>query len=447
MSRSRRRKIPTELREADITDLSHDGRGVAHIDDKAVFIHGALPGEKVIFRYTECHRRFDMGVVEEVLEASPDRVEPRCPHFGVCGGCALQHLDPVRQIEFKQQTLMENLRRIGKVEPAEIWAPLTGPHWNYRRKARLSVRYVPKKDDRVLVGFREQYGRFVADCRECPILDQRFGDKLESLSELIRSLSIHARVPQLEVAAGDGSEQGASIIIRNLEDFTQDDLEKLREFATQSGLAVLLQAKGPTTIKVLEGSPEPDLYYELPEHQIKMRFSPSDFIQINAELNRKMINRAIELLQPDSSDLVLDLFCGLGNFSLALARHAGQVIGVEGDLELVNKARMNAELNQLPNANFFMADLNESPEQAAWLKPAYTKILLDPPRSGAEFILPHLAASSAKTILYISCHPASLARDAGVLVNEHGFSLDGAGVMDMFPHTAHVESIALFTRK
>lgn len=447
MSRRRRRKIPTELQQAEITDLSHDGRGVAHINDKAVFIHGALPGETVVFRYTESHRRFDMGVVEEVLEASPDRVEPRCPHFGVCGGCALQHLDPKRQIEFKQQTLMENFRRIGKVEPAEVWEPLTGPHWHYRRKARLSVRYVPKKDDRVLVGFREQYGRFVADCRECPILDQRFENQLEALSELIRSLSIHARVPQVEVAAGDGGEQGASIIIRNLEAFSTEDLEKLRQFAADTGLALLLQPKGPTTISVLEGTPQPNLYYELPEHQIKMQFSPSDFIQVNAELNRKMINRAIEVLQPTADDLILDLFCGLGNFSLALARYSGRVIGVEGDTELVNKARANAELNQLKNASFFIADLNESPEQAAWLKPAYTKVLLDPPRSGAEFILPHLAASSAKTILYISCHPASLARDAGILVNEHGFKLEAAGVMDMFPHTAHVESIALFTRK
>jgi 23S rRNA (uracil1939-C5)-methyltransferase len=309
------------------------------------------------------------------------------------------------------------------------------------------VRYVPKKDDRVLVGFREQYGRFEAACRDFPDQDQRFGAKLVALSEMIRRLTIHARVPQVEVAAGDGGEQGASIIIRNLEAFTEDDLAKLRQFAADTGLALLLQPKGPTTITVLEGTPEPDLYYELPEHQIKMRFSPSDFIQVNAELNRKMINRAIELLQPEADDLILDLFCGLGNFSLALARYAGQVIGVEGDAELINKGRANAEFNKLKNASFFMADLNETPEQAAWLKPAYTKILLDPPRSGAEFILPHLAASSAKTILYISCHPASLARDAGILVNQHGFKLEAAGVMDMFPHTAHVESIALFTRK
>jgi len=447
MSRRRRRKIPTEHVTAEITDLSHDGRGVAHIDDKAVFIHGALPGEKVIFRYTECHRRYDMGVVEEVLEASVDRVEPRCPHYGVCGGCALQHLAPEKQLEFKQQTLLENLRRIGKVEPPEVWPAISGPHWHYRRKARLSVRYVPKKDDRVLVGFREQYGRFVADCRECPILDQRFGNQLEALSELVRSLSIHSRVPQIEVAAGDDNQHGAAVIIRHLEAFNNADLDKLRAFAAATGLAISLQSKGPATVATLEGTEPADLYYTIDNEDIRMNFSVNDFVQVNRDLNQKMIERAIELLQADADDLLLDLFCGLGNFSLALARHAGQVIGVEGDAELINKARANASLNQIDNAQFFMADLNESPAQAAWLKPAYTKIMLDPPRSGAEFILPHLAASSAKMILYISCHPASLARDAGILVNEHGFKLEGAGVMDMFPHTAHVESIALFTRK
>ncbi len=446
MSRRKRRKIPSEPAEATISDLSHDGRGVAHINDKAVFIHGALPGERVRFRYTQSHRRFDMGVTEEVLEASADRVAPECPHFGVCGGCALQHLKPEKQIQFKQQTLIENLHRIGKVEPAEIWQPITSDYWGYRRKARLSVRYVPKKDERVLVGFREQYGRFVADCQECKILDERFGSRLPEFSTLIRSLSNHARIPQVEVSAGDGGAQGAAIIIRNLEDFSADDLNKLRDFAEQSELAVLLQSKGPDSVKLLEGTKPSDLFYSFSEHQIKMKFDAADFIQINAGLNKKMINRALELLQPQADDLILDLFCGLGNFSLPLARYSGQVIGVEGDRRLVEKARENAKLNGLENANFFVADLTESPQHAAWLKPRYSKILVDPPRSGAEFILPHLAASSADTILYVSCHPASLARDAGILVNEHGFSLQGAGVMDMFPHTAHVESIAVFKR-
>ena len=446
MARRKRRKIPSEPAEARITDLSHDGRGVTHINDKTVFVHGALPGELVRFRYTESHRRFDLGVTEAVLEPSVDRIEPACPHFGVCGGCALQHLKAKKQIEFKQQTLIENLHRIGKVEPQSVWEPLTDEYWGYRRKARLSVRYVPKKDDRVLVGFREQYGRFVADCRQCPILDQRLGSRLLEFSSLIRSLSNYARIPQIEVAAGDGEVNGAAVIIRNLEAFTEDDLEKLRAFAERSGLAVLLQSKGPASVKLLQGSVSPDLFYQFPEQQVKMQFGVTDFIQVNAGLNRKMVSRAIELLQAEKDDLILDLFCGLGNFSLPLARYAGQVIGVEGDENLVACARQNAELNGLTNTGFFVADLNESPQQAAWIKPAYTKILLDPPRSGAEFILPHLAASRADTILYISCHPASLARDAGVLVNEHGFKLQGAGVMDMFPHTAHVESIALFKR-
>lgn len=441
MSRRRRRKFPRDPFEVRVDDLSHDGRGVATHDEKKVFIHGALPGEQVLARLTGRRRHYDEGETIEVLEASPHRVEPRCPHFGQCGGCSLQHLAPEQQIEAKHRTLVQNLVRIGKVEPEDWWAPLTGPQWAYRRKARLSVRYVHKKE-RVLVGFRERYGAFVADMQECHVLDPRVASQLENLSALILSMEAKRAIPQIEVACGDGP---CALVFRHLERLCESDQEKLREFARSSGLAVLLQPKGPSTVHPLEPATV-DLGFSFPGLGLEMQFGPMDFIQVNGEMNQHMVNRALELLDPQDDERVLDLFCGLGNFSLPVATRAGGVVGVEGDAELVRKATSNAKLNGLKNAVFFTADLNEEPSGAPWLKKGYDKVLVDPPRSGAEFILPHIAASGASRLVYVSCHPASLARDAGILVNEHGFTLKGAGVMDMFPHTGHVESIALFER-
>ena len=442
MSRRRRRKFPREPFEIRIDDLSHDGRGVATQEEKKVFIHGALPGEKVLARLSGRRRHYDEGETLEVLEASPHRVEPRCPHFGQCGGCSLQHLAPEQQIEAKHRTLVQNLVRIGKVEPEVWWEPMTGPQWAYRRKARLSVRYVHKKE-RVLVGFRERYGAFVADMQECHVLDPRVASQLQNLSELILSMEAKRAIPQIEVACGDGL---CALVFRHLEPLCVDDLEKLREFARSSGLAVLLQPKGPASVHALE--PETlELDFSFPRLQLEMQFGPMDFIQVNSEMNRRMVDRALELLDPQTDDRILDLFCGLGNFTLPIATRAGGVVGVEGDAELVRKGAANAERNGLENAVFFAADLNEEPGGAPWLGKAYDKILVDPPRSGAEFILPHIAASGAWRVVYVSCHPASLARDAGILVGEHGFTLKGAGVMDMFPHTGHVESIALFERR
>ncbi len=442
MSRRRRRKLPKEPIEVTIDDLSHDGRGVATWGEKKVFIHGALPGERVLARLTDRKRSYDEGETVAVLEASPDRVEPRCPHFGQCGGCSLQHLDGSRQIEYKQNTLLQNLERIGKVAPDETWKPLTGPSWHYRRKARLSVRYVHKKE-RVLVGFRERYGRFVADMQECHVLDPRIAEQLWGLSQLIYSMDARSSIPQLEVACGDES---CALVFRHLEPLSKDDLEKLRGFARETGIAVLLQPKGPATIHCLE--PESlELSFRIPDYGIKMVFEPSDFVQVNAEMNHSMIARVMELLDPGADDRVLDLFCGLGNFTLPIATRAGEVTGIEGERELISRAEANAALNGIANARFYAADLNQDPSAAPWLSEPYTKVLVDPPRSGAEFILPHIAASGAERVAYVSCHPASLARDAGILVHQFGFRLLGAGVMDMFPHTGHVESIALFERK
>jgi len=441
MSRRRRRKLPPDPIELSIDDLSHDGRGVATWGEKKVFVHGALPGERVMVRLTDRKRSYDEGETVEVLEASTDRIEPRCPHFGQCGGCSLQHLDGARQIEAKQNTLLQNLERIGKVVPEVIWDPLTGPSWQYRRKARLSVRYVHKKE-RVLVGFRERYGRFVADMQECHVLDPRIAERLSDLSALIHGMDALRSIPQLEVACGDDS---CALVFRHLEPLSAGDLEKLRGFARDSGIAVLLQPKGPDSIHCLE--PESvQLSFRIPEFGIEMDFEPSDFVQVNAAMNQAMISRAMELLEPSADDRILDLFCGLGNFTLPLATVAAEVVGVEGDSALVSRARSNARRNGLDKASFHAADLNEDPGSAAWLNEPFNKVLVDPPRSGAESILPHIVASGAGRLLYLSCHPASLARDAGILVQQFGFRLVGAGVMDMFPHTGHVESIALFER-
>lgn len=442
MGRARKARLPEEAFTFAIEDLSHDGRGVSRAGDKVVFIHGALPGERVTARLTGRKRNYDEADVESILSASPHRVEPRCPHFGDCGGCSLQHLDPDRQIREKHGILEQNFARIGGgVKPDAWYVPLTGPHWNYRRKARLSVRYVFKKE-RVLVGFRERAGRYVADMSECHVLDSRIADILPRLPELVRSLESFRRIPQIEVACGD---QVASLVFRNLDPLPQGDTARLVDFARETGIGVFLQPAGPDSIQALEPA-RIELSYTLPAHGIEILFEPSDFVQVNAAMNRLMVDRAIELLEPGREDRLLDLFCGLGNFTLPLARHTAETVGVEGDAGLVERASKNAERNGIDGARFHCADLTLDPAQAPWLREGYDKVLIDPPRSGALEMLPHIAATGARRVLYISCHPGSLARDAGVLVRDHGFALRGAGVMDMFPHTGHVESIALFER-
>lgn len=424
-----------------IGDLSHDGRGVSGHGAKKVFVQGALPGERVNVRITGRRRNYDEGEAIEIIEPSPDRVEPQCPHFGRCGGCSLQHLAPRKQIEAKQNTLVQNLERIGKVTPDTVWEPLTGPEWHYRRKARLSARYVFKKE-RVLLGFRERNGRYVADLQDCHVLDERISSRLVTLSELIGSMDARNTIPQLEVSCGD---RECALVFRHMEPLTSGDLDKLRHFAVDSGIAVLLQPSGPASIHCLEPA-SLELEFELPGFGMRLAFGPSDFIQVNAAMNQKMIHRALELLAPSKDERILDLFCGLGNFTLPIATLAGEAVGIEGDAELVRKAVENAKRNQVDNAVFHVADLGADPGSAPWLKTHYDKILIDPPRSGAEFMLPHIASSGAGRVVYVSCHPASLARDAGILTHQFGFRLAGAGVMDMFPHTGHVESIALFER-
>ena len=439
----RRKQLPADPVAAHIDSLSHDGRGVARLDGKAVFIDAALPGEEVSFVYTGMHRNYDEGRVETVVSPSPDRVRPRCTAAGICGGCSLQHMDPVAQIRAKQGVLLENLRRIGGVEPETVLEPLTGPVWGYRHKARLGVKYVRRKDE-VLVGFREKRKPYVARIDTCEVLHPDVGRRLSDLALLIDSLSIRSAVPQIEVAVGD---RVTALVFRVLEAPAEADLASLRAFGQEYDMQIYLQPKGPETVTLLwPESPEQarGLGYDIDDHRLTLQFRPNDFTQINPQINRKMLARALELLEPCADDRVLDLFCGLGNFTLPLARRAGRVTGVEGEAGLVQRARDNAAANGIDNVDFFTADLAGDVAAEPWLARDYDKVLLDPPRSGAREMLPLIAGRRPRRIVYVSCHPGSLARDAGELVADHGYRLAAAGVMDMFPHTAHVESIALF---
>ena len=437
--RSRKKRLPEPVSGITIESLGHDGRGVTHLDGKAVFIDGALPGEVVSFEYLSSRRKFDEGRITGVIEASPDRVAPRCPHFGLCGGCSLQHMEPAAQIQAKQQVLLDNLKHIGKVAPEEVLPPLTGPVWGYRTKGRLGVKDVIKKG-RVLVGFREKRSPYVADLSRCEVLHPSVGERFQVLSGLLEKLEARARIPQIEVAVTGAA---TALVFRHLDPLSAADSEKLQQFAVDHQFHVYLQPGGPDSVQPLWPGHH-SLSYHLSAQDIEIRFRPTDFTQINTAINEQMIARVLDLLVLDTSDRVLDLFCGLGNFTLPMARRAGAVVGVEGEAGLVNRARENAQLNGIGNAAFHTANLAEDHTEASWAGGGYNKVLLDPPRSGAAEVLDVLGNVGPQRIVYVSCHPGSLARDAGTLVHDKGYRLLSAGVMDMFPHTAHVESVALF---
>ncbi len=431
--------------ETEITGLTHDGRGVARRENgKAVFVAGALPGERVMASQTGRNRNFDEAKTVEVLVAAPERVEPRCAHFGVCSGCAMQHYAEDKQILAKQNVLLENLTRIGHVTPETVLPPLTDASWGYRRKGRFSVRRVDKKD-KTLVGFREVDPRFVADVSFCHTVIPEIGDKVAALATLVDGLQARKDIPQIEFIAGDRQADfsGIALTIRHLSPLSDADKAALVAFGQQHGFAIFLQPGGVDSVHPLW--PEHiKLAFSLPEWNLEFNFRPLDFIQVNAGLNGKMIRSALDLLDAQPDERVLDLFCGLGNFTLPLARTVREVVGVEGEAGLVMRARENAAHNNLPNAQFHAADLGKDLSGHTWMREGFDKLLLDPPRSGADFVLTQLPLKQFKRIVYVSCHPASLARDAGYLVNERGWKLKAAGVMDMFPHTAHVESIVMF---
>lgn len=436
----RRRKPPPQGEfSAQIHDLAHDGRGVARIDGKATFIADALPGETVRFKYLNRTRDVDEGQVTSVEVASPDRVTPQCQHFGHCGGCVLQHLSAPAQIAFKQKQMLDALQRIGKVVPESVAPAIAGPIWHYRRRARLGAKYVPKKGG-MLVGFRERDSGYIGLLDRCEVLDPRVGYRLKELAALIDSLSIREHVPQIELAAAEH----VALVFRVMQPPTDEDIAKLADYAQQQGCEIYLQPGGLPTIAPMT-PPARVLDYSPDGSDLRLRFQPSDFIQINGEVSQAIVRQSLEWLSLKPGERVLELFCGLGNFSLPLARTGAQVVAVEGEDGLVQRARANAQRAGL-DIQFSKADLFTEGKGADWLQGGFDKVLLDPPRSGAKEILPLVAAQKPQSILYVSCHTGTLARDAGMLVHEHGYRLVKAGVMDMFPHTAHVESMALFEK-
>ena len=412
---------------------AHEGRALEVLD--------ALPGERIMARYLFGRRFRGRAQCVAVIEASPDRVVPRCAHFGTCSACSLQHVSPAAELEFKQGLLRQAFSRHG-VETPERWLPpLAADRWHYRRKSRLSVRNVPKKG-KVLVGFRERDGRFVTDMSECHILPQAFMTHFGALSDLLNDMEAADRMPQIEVTAGDDS---VALVIRHLDPLGEADTVRLQRFAADTGFGLYLQPGGPDSVTPLPGC-EVRLQYALPESDVVFEFGPLDFVQVNGSLNRGMVRQALELLAPGPEDRVLDLFCGLGNFSLPLARVAGEVTGIEGSEDLVRRARANAASNAITNVRFVAADLYGDGPTPGSLDAAYDRVLLDPPRSGAGPVLAAVAASDAARVVYVSCNPETLAADARELTSEHGFELAAAGVMDMFPQTTHIESMAVFER-
>lgn len=428
---------------ATVTSFTHDGSGVARLDGKAVFIEGALPGEKVRFRYGQRRKRYDTAELVDVLEPSPDRVTPPCPHFGACGGCDLQHLRPERQLEAKQQILAEQLERLGKVRPESWLAPVTGPALGYRRRARLGVRSVPSAGG-VVIGFRRKNKSFLENLETCLVLEPRVSALLPALRVLVGALSCPDRIPQIEVSVGSNA---AALVFRHLVPLTAEDRERLAAFGEHNDIRIYLQPSRPDSIAPLwPANPEP-LAYRIPASDVEIRFEPADFIQINDAVNIATIEQALTLLELAPEDKVLDLFCGLGNFTLPMARRAAHVLGVEGEAGLVSRAKANAELNKITNVEFVSADLYRESSGTTWNGFGANKLLLDPPRAGAIEAIKSLVEPLPSRIVYVSCYPATLARDSEYLVNSLGYRFAAAGVMDMFPQTSHVESMALFIRQ
>ena len=402
-----------------------------------VFVEGALPGERVAFQVFNKHKSYDEAKLARIERESPDRVEPPCPHFGVCGGCLLQHAGLRSQVAAKQRWLEDALARIGKVQPEAMLAPVYGEEWGYRSRARLSVRRVEKKGG-VLVGFRERRSTYIADMKECRVLPDAVSQLLPALRALINDLSVHSRLPQVELAAGDNV---TVLVFRHLDPLSPDDERLFRNFAEQHSIHVWLQPKGPDSAHPLHPA-DSRLSYSLPEFGVRLAFGPTDFTQVNQGVNRVLVARALRLLDPRPEERIADLFCGLGNFSLPIATRGARVIGFEGSRELVERARANAAANGL-TAQFEVMDLFK-PALAAF--GPFDKVLIDPPREGAVELVKSLPEDWPRRVIYVSCDPATLARDAAVLVQVKGFRLTAAGVVNMFPHTAHVESIAVFDR-
>jgi 23S rRNA (uracil1939-C5)-methyltransferase len=438
--------MSTETR-VKIESLDQEGRGIARVDGKVIFIEGALTGELVSYSSYRKKPSFELAQVTQIYKSSSMRVQPKCAHFGVCGGCSMQHLDARAQVAVKQRILEDSLWHIGKVRAETLLRPVYGQTWGYRERARLSVRHVIKKG-KTLVGFHEKRSSFVADMQHCEILTPKIAALISPLSELIGGLSIRDRVPQIEVAVGEHVDV---LVLRVMDAPSSEDEAALRAFADRHGIQIWLQTKGYDTIAPFHPMNAPALDYSLPEFGITMPFAPSEFTQVNSALNRVMISRAMRLLDPQPGERIADFFCGLGNFTLPIARSGAQVLGIEGSEALVARARQNAELNGLAgNAKFAAMNLFAMTETGFSGLGQFDKLLIDPPRDGALELVRSIVVGNGERnpqrIVYVSCNPATLARDAAELV-QRGYKLKSAGVMNMFPHTSHVESIALFVKE
>jgi len=434
---------PSQQQAVFIESLDQEGRGIAHADGKVIFIEGALTGERVTYNAYRKKPSFELATVNMVLKESFMRVTPKCVHFGVCGGCSMQHLEARAQVAAKQRILEDNLERIGKVKPASIMPPIYGETWGYRQRARLSVRHVIKKG-RTLVGFHEKSSRYVADMQHCEILPPKIAKLLPLLAQMNEGLSIRDDLPQIEVAAGEHVDV---LVLRIMKTMSPADEVMIRQFADTHQVQFWLQTKGPETVVPFYPLDAPALTYSLPEFGITMPFSPTDFTQVNSNLNQLMMSRAMRLLAPRQGERIADFFCGLGNFTLPIARSGAQVVGIEGSAPLLQRAAKNAAFNGLDsNTEFCVMNLFEMNEETLAKLGHFDKMLIDPPRDGAFELVKALGANGPQRIVYVSCNPATLARDAEVLVHQKGYVLKVAGVMNMFPHTSHVESIALFER-
>ena len=428
-----------------IESLDHEGRGVTHVEGKVVFVEGALPGEKVEYAVYRSRPSYELAQASRIIAPSAQRVTPRCPHFGVCGGCSMQHLDPVAQAAVKQRVLEDALWHVGKVAPEIVYPAIHGPSWGYRHRARIGVRLVPSKGG-VLIGFHERRSSYIADMQRCEVLPPHVSGMLPALHELIGGLSIADRIPQVEIAVSDAT---TVLVFRNLLPVTRQDDARLAAFAAEHSVQIWLQPGGPATAHLLHPKGAPALAYTLPEFDVTMAFLPTDFTQVNVDINRLLIRRSMQLLDAQPGERIADLFCGLGNFSLPIARRGARVIGVEGSDALVARAAENARRNGLEaQSEFHAANLFEATEDSLAALGPLDKLLIDPPREGAIAVVKALGPQqSPPRIVYVSCNPATLARDAAVLVREKGYTLRGAGIANMFPQTSHVESVALFERE
>jgi len=426
-----------------IESLDHEARGITRLDGKTVFVEGALPGERVEYASYRRKPSYELARTLRIVDSSADRVTPRCPHFGVCGGCSMQHLDAAAQVAAKQRLLEDNLWHLGRIRADQLYAPIHGQPWGYRYRARLSVRFVLKKGG-VLVGFHEKKSSYVADLRQCEILPPHLSALLLPLRDLIGGMSIRDRLPQIEVAVG---ERMTALVLRILEPLDAADECLLRAFADRHAVVFYLQPQGPATAYRFYPLIGPRLSYCLPDFAVEHCFSPTEFTQVNHAINRVLVRRALRLLDPRPDERVADMFCGLGNFTLPIARCGARVIGVEGSPELVRRAAENAVANGLENrAEYRVANLFETTPETLAALGRFDKMLIDPPREGALELIKALGADGPWRIVYVSCSPATLARDAALLVTQKGYRLRGAGVVNMFPNTSHVESIALFER-